>query len=158
MFSIQNIISKASNIKGGDNPPFGVDDFKLIYPHFFGEACKNLIPIDVIEMYIEFAHASLKEKRYKRAWKTVMSLFVAHFLTLYMQSVVDPDSSASTVIQAGQTKGLTSSKSVDGVSISYDFGTAINDLQGWAQWKLTNYGVQLATLAKAYGMGGMYVW
>lgn len=158
LFPYQQIINKASNIKGGDNPPFGVDEFKAIYPHFFGSACSEIIPDDVMNMYIEFANASLKEKRYKRAWKTVMSLFVAHFLTLYMQSVVDPESSASTVIQAGQTKGLTSSKSVDGVSVSYDFATAVNDLQGWAQWKLTNYGVQLATLAKAYGMGGMYVW
>ena len=158
MFPIRPVINKASNIKGGTNPPFAADDFKKIYPHFYYADGICRVPEEVLDMYIEFAHACLKEKRYKKAWKMAMGLFVAHFLLLYMQSLVDPECASATVIQAGQTKGLTTSKTVDGVSVSYDFSTALADLDGWASWKLTNYGVQLATLAKTYGMGGMYVW
>lgn len=157
MFAHRLLIRRASNMKGGANPPFSADDFRAVYPHFFGAATVGRFPADVLDMFIQFANASIKYRRYHKGWKLAMCLFVAHFLTLYIQSAVDPDAPAAAVIQAGQTKGLTASKSVDGVSVSYDFSTALADLDGWAAWKLTNYGTQLATLAKAYGMGGMYV-
>ena len=158
MFPYSPLIRKASNVKGGVNPPFSVADFQAVYPHFFGDALTGRIPDEVLDMFLQFANASTKYRRYRKSWKLAMCLFVAHFLTLYLQSAVAPDSPEATVIQAGQTKGLTASKSVDGVSVSYDFSTALSDLDGWAAWKLTGYGTQLATLAKAYGMGGMYVW
>ena len=70
----------------------------------------------------------------------------------------DPDSGAVGVIKAAETKGLVASKSVDGVSVSYDFSTALSDLDGWADWKTTEYGIQFVTLAKNFMRGGMYVW
>jgi len=116
------------------------------------------VPIEVLEMYVEFAHACVNIARYRSAWKLCMGLFIAHFLTLYMQTFVDPENaSPQAVVAAGQTKGLMSSKSVDQVSASYDFSHVMQDLDGWAAWKLTAFGVQFATLAKAYGMGGMRV-
>ena len=44
------------------------------------------------------------------------------------------------------------------VSYSQDVSTITNDLDGWAQWKLTKYGVQFASIAKLMGKGGMLVW
>jgi hypothetical protein len=185
---IRGIIAGASNIKGGNNPPFTVADFQAIYPQFWEEVETGpgspgspgdpdatppvdpvgpvppttelvpYVPAEVIEMYVELAHACVKISRYHAAWKMVMGLFVAHFITMYMQTMVDPENaSPQAVAAAGQTKGLMSSKSVDSVSASYDFSAVMQDLDGWAAWKLTAYGVQYATLAKAYGMGGMRV-
>jgi hypothetical protein len=115
-------------------------------------------PEAVVEMYVKLADACVKASRYHEAWRMCMGLFVAHFLTLYMQAMADPDNATlQTVAAAGQSRGLTASKSVDGVSASYDFSAVMQDLDGWASWKLTAFGVQYATLAKAYGMGGMRV-
>ena len=158
MFSHHSLIRNASNIKGGQNPPYTCRNFKKAYPQFWDDQGKPRVPLEVIDMYIAFAHGCLKERRYKGAWTVAMGLFIAHFLILYMQTMVDPECPAATVIQAGQSKGLTTAKTVDGVSVSYDFSVALADLDGWAAWKLTTYGLQLASMAKLYGKGGMYVW
>lgn len=153
------IIAGAANIKGGDNPPFTADDLKEIYPQFWGADDKPLVPQAVTDMYIAFADSFVKETRYHDAWRVCMSLAIAHFLVLYLRTMsADPDSGAVGVIKAAETKGLVASKSVDSVSVSYDFSTALADLDGWADWKTTEYGIQFVTLAKNYMRGGMYVW
>ena len=216
--NVSKIIARASNVKGGVNPTFTIQDFYEIYPQFFenpedvkdleewvdvadiedvieveediedtehieedakytedNESVENteneeeseetieiveislkpLIPTEVMEMYIELAHGAVKQSRYKGAWKHCMCLFVAHFTTLYMQSM--SESNVDAVIHAGQTKGLVTSKSVDGVSISYDSSSLLQGLDNFASWKLTTYGVQFITFAKTYNKGGMYV-
>lgn len=153
------IIAGAANIKGGENPPFSAEDFKAIYPQFWDNEGNTLVPEAVLEMYIAFADSFVKESRYHDAWKVCMSLVVAHFLVLYLRTMsADPDSGAVGVIKAAETKGLVASKSVDGVSVSYDFSTALADLDGWADWKTTEFGIQYITIAKNYMRGGMYVW
>lgn len=155
----QAIIRGAANIKGGDNPPFTAADFKEIYPQFWDEEGKPLVPQAVLDMYIAFVDSFVKASRYHEAWKVCMSLAIAHFLVLYLRTMsADPDSGAIGVIKAAETKGLVASKSVDGVSVSYDFSTALADLDGWADWKTTEYGIQFITYAKNYMRGGMYVW
>lgn len=86
-----------------------------------------------------------------------MGLFIAHFVTLYMRSMVEPGSDAAQVLNAGQTKGLAASKSVGGVSVSYDFSQALQGIDGWAAWKSTEYGIQFATLAKMYAPRSIYI-
>jgi hypothetical protein len=163
------IIAAASNLRTGENLPYTVEDFYALYPAFGpretpaedpeGEpTITYLVDPLVIEMYIELAGAVVKEARWHKRWKFAMSLFVAHFLTLYLQSLSDANSTAAQVVAAGQAKGLLSSKSVGDVSVSYDFSAIAQGLDGWAAWNLTTYGQQYATLAKIAGIGGMYVW
>jgi hypothetical protein len=157
--SVQGIIAGAANIREGANPPFTVDDFRAMYPMFWADDVKPLLPDAVIEMYVGFAYAIVNIARYHEAWKVCICLVVAHFLILYLRTLalVD-DPTAQDVIKAGETRGLVASKSVDGVSVSYDYSTAISDLDGWAAWKTTEYGIQFLTLAKVYNLGGMRVW
>lgn len=153
------IIAGAANIKGGVNPPFFVEDFKVIYPQFWDKKGNPLVPEEVLKMYISFADSFVKKSRYHDSWKVCMSLVVAHFLVLYLRTMsADPDSGAMSVIKAAETKGLVASKSVDGVSVSYDFSTALADLDGWADWKTTEFGIQYITIAKNFMRGGMYIW
>jgi hypothetical protein len=145
-------------MKGGANPPFGPGDFQAVYPQFW-QGGEPLVPGEVLDMYVKFADSFVKLSRYHEAWKVCMSLAIAHFLTLYLRTMTaDPESGAAGVIKAAETKGLVSSKSVDGVSVSYDFSTALADLGGWADWKTTEYGIQFITLAKNYARGGLMVW
>lgn len=155
----QAIISGAANIKGGDNPPFTSADFREIYPQFWDAEGNCLVPKEVLDMYIAFVDSFVKVSRYHEAWKVCMCLAIAHFLVLYLRTMnADPDSGAVGVIKAAETRGLVASKSVDGVSVSYDFSTALADLDGWADWKTTEYGIQFITYAKAFMRAGMYIW
>jgi hypothetical protein len=163
-----SLIAAASNLRSGDNPPYELDDFYALYPAYKprespadnpGEILVTyLVDPVIIAMYISLADAVVKEARWRKRWKFAMSLFIAHFLTLYLQSLADANSSAAQVVAAGQTRGLMSSKSVGDVSVSYDFSTIAQGLDGWAAWNLTTFGVQYATLARMVGKGGMYVW
>ncbi len=164
-----SIIAAASNLRTGDNPPYALADFYALYPAYGpqqvpsedpeGETITTyLVDPGIIEMYIGLADAVVKESRWRRQWKIAMGLFIAHFLTLYLQSMANADSTAAQVVAAGQSRGLMSSKSVGDVSVSYDFSAIAQGLDGWAAWNLTTYGMQYATFARMVGKGGMYVW
>lgn len=154
-----SIVGQASNVRTGTNPPFTVLDFLKVYPQFGkDDEDTEIVPEDIIEMYIQFAHSCVKKARWHNTWEHGMRLFVAHFCTLWLQSYQDPNHGANAVMKAAETRGLVSSKSVGDLSIGYDFSTALEGLDGWAAWKLTSFGVQFATIAKVIGKGGMYVW
>lgn len=152
---VHGVVANAANIKEGINPPYTIKDFYDVYPQF--ENLELLGP-EIVEMYIGLANAYLNIDRYKSVWKIAMCLFIAHFCTLFLQSTTPVGSSAKEVIAAGQSKGLISSKSVGDVSVSYDYSMIAQGLENWAGWTLTAYGVQLASLAKIAGKGGMYVY
>lgn len=155
------IIAGASNIRRGNNPPYTSEDFLALYPQFgkLDENGAQIIPQTVMDAYVNLAHASLSIARYRAVWETVMGLFIAHWLTLYLQSLSSADDPIGKIVSAGLAKGLQSSKSAGDLSVSYDFsflnGT---DFDGWGTYKLTAFGQQFATIARLYGMGGMVVW
>lgn len=157
--SLNGIIGGASNIKTGSNPPFLLNDFYALYPQFGPNSSGEfLVPETIMQMYIDLADASIKEARWHSYWKMAMGWFVAHFCTLYLQGTANPDSGAGAVLAAGQAVGLNTSESAGDVSASIDYNVIAQDLDGWAAWKLTNYGQQLATIGKLVGRGGMYIY
>ena len=147
------IIGQASNIKHGDNPAYSKADFLSLYPQF-----KDLIPDAALDMYVELGNACVSSGRYHSMWKHAIGLFIAHFCSLYLQSLQPEGASASSVLSAAATAGVVTSESADGVSHSMDLSALTQDLNGWAGFKLTTFGVQFATLAKMVCKGGMYVW
>lgn len=156
--NINKVHGGASNIKTGTNPPFTLEDFFKIYPQFgLNTENKYAIPLPVMEMYLNLANASINKKRWHNSWEIGMCLFIAHFLTLYIESTSNPDSGASGIIEAGRAKGLDTSMSVDGVSVSTDYGILAESVSGWASWRATSYGQQLTALGKLMGKGGMMI-
>jgi hypothetical protein len=162
MENIRQTIANASNIRVGDNPPYGLTDFYANYPAYAPRGVDPnityIVDPTIIQMYLDLANTSIKETRWRSGWKIAMGWFVAHFITLYLQGMADANSTAAQVIAKGQSKGLMASKSVSDVSVSYDYNSIAQDLDGWAAWKLTSYGQQLATMGKMLGKGGMYIW
>jgi hypothetical protein len=134
------VVANASNIVRGDNPPYSADDFLRIYPQF------KDVPEEVIAMYLKLADSSLIFAKWNEWWEAGMGLYIAHFLTLWLQEAKRQPGTIGT--------GLVASKSVDGVSVSYD-NTMLNNLADWGAFSLTSFGAQLVTLAKMVGMGGM---
>ena len=148
-------MADASNIVGGVNPSYTIQDFFAWYPQFDGD----IVPPPVAQGYLTYAHACLKYNRYKAHWIICMGLFIAHFLTLYLQTLGDGlDADASEVIATAEAHGVIVSESAGGVSDSQNVNVITDDLNGWAQWKLTQYGVQFASIARLIGKGGSYVW
>lgn len=158
---VSETTATASNVISGTNPAYGLTDFYAVYPVYgprgVAPNITYLVDPTIIQMYIDLADASIKEARWHTAWHIAMGWFVAHFATLYLQGTASPTGTAAQVIAASQSHFLMSSKSVGDVSVAYDTGTTSQDLDGWAAWKLTIYGQQLATMGKLIGRGGMYV-
>lgn len=148
----RGVVGIAANIVDGDNPSFTADDFRRLMPEF----TENIISAEILNMYINMAHAVVKEARWFEFWKEGMRLFVAHFATLFLDAKPVGEGLPALLSAAG-TKGVASSKSVGAVSVSYDVNAVTADLEGWANWKQTVYGTQYATLARMLGKGGMYV-
>ena len=145
----------AQGASGAANPPYTIRDFYGIYPQFFKPLEEEtdgpvpIVPSAVMQMYINLAHSCISYAIFRDAWVMCMGLFIAHWLTLYLQTADDP--------LAGDTTGLISSKSVDGVSVSYDNNAITADMDGFGMYKATSFGEQLVTFAKLMGMGGLYV-
>ena len=150
---INGIIAQASNIKSVNSAEdYTVDMFLSAYPQFKGN-----IPDEILTEYVEEALGTVNRKRFGAAWKRAMGYYIAHFLTLYLQTAQPEGTEAADVISAVSSVGMIASESADGVSYSRD-NSALSDLSGWAGFKTTAYGVQFATLAKMYARGGSYVW
>lgn len=150
----QQIIANASNIQQGTNPSFTLSDFLLIYPQF----ANTNVPTAIAQMYLDLGLTVIQQARFKGSWKLAISYFIAHYCTIYLKTYSSVGDGKDTIASSGQSSGVITSESVDGVSYSLDANAVMSDLQGFAGFKSTEFGVQLATLAKMYGKGGMGVW
>jgi hypothetical protein len=152
----EETFGSSSNVILTDNPVYTVDKFSMTFPIFEIGDELGKIPYSVVNMFISMAHASIKFDRYKTSWEYFMGLYIAHFCTLYLQTQ-SGNIGAQGAIQSAMPKGIQTSKSVDGLSVSYDFMDMQSDLKGYGTFKITSYGQQLATLTKMYGLGGMWI-
>lgn len=150
----------ASNVILTDNPEFTLSDFREIFPVFAvndeGEADDDKIPNAVFNLFKAMADGAIKYKRYFTNWKYLMCLYIAHYLTLFLQTQNGEEDSVA-ALRGALPMGIASSKSVDGLSVSYDFMGVTNGMEDYGTWKLTVYGQQLITLTKIFGHGGMWV-
>lgn len=159
-YMMMEVFRGASNVILTDNPEFTRDDFNEIFPVFklqnVTEINQDEIPTEVFNLFYNMANKSLKYDRFKSVWKYCMCLYIAHYMILYLMTQ-NGDPGAQSALAGSLPRGIASSKSVDGLSISYDFMGAAEDLSGYGTWKYTIYGQQLATITKIYGHGGMWV-
>jgi hypothetical protein len=151
---IFGIIAAASNVRTGGNPAYGVEDFLAAYPQFGGGA----VPEAVLRALVNLAQSSIHKARYHDAWEICMGLYIAHWLTLYLQTAAKADDPVQKKVAAGLAKGLQTSKSAGDISVSYDFGSVSEDFAGWGTYKLTAYGQQFVTMARTFALGGMVAW
>nr|DAQ11916.1 MAG TPA: head to tail adaptor [Caudoviricetes sp.] len=153
----------SSNIILTDNPPYDLEMFAKAFPKFIVEGDgkeapegEEPIPAYVFNLFVGMAQASIKKDRYKSNWEYLMGLYIAHNLALFIRTS-QGDPSASSALASSLPFGIAASKSVDGLSISYEFMGLTEDFAGYGTWKLTLYGQQLITLTKIYGRAGMWV-
>lgn len=149
-----------SNVILTDNPAFTREDFESIFPVFpisdTFDAENPSIPAAFFNLVLAMADKAIKYDRFKGQWKYFMCLYLAHYFTLFLQTQKG-DADAQKALQGAMPIGVATSKSVDGLSISYDLMGMTDDLNGYGTWKYTIYGQQLVTLTRMYGHTGMWV-
>lgn len=151
------VFGNPSNIILTDNPAFTLSDFQSIFPVFniasedsTGDIdLTTTIPYAVFSLFLSMANQSLKYDRYKGLWKYMMCLYIAHYMTLFLETNKGSSDNALALANS-MPKGVATSKSVDSLSISYDMMDVTSDFKGYGTYKLTAYGMQLITLIKMY--------
>ena len=155
-YMMMEIFRGASNVILTDNSEFTREDFSSIFPVFKlqdgTEIKQDEIPTEVYNLFYNMANKSLKYDRFKSQWKYCMCLYIAHYMTLFLMTQ-NGDPGAQAALSGALPRGIASSKSIDGLSISYDIIETANDHKGYGTRKYTNYGQQLATITKKYGHG-----
>lgn len=123
-----------------------------------GEAVYTpLIPQTMLDQFIQQANESIVPSRWGTQWRYAAGLFVAHWSALYLKTYSDGSPNARVVASTADQKGNVSSATMGDTSISCD-NKAINEgTTKWGTWNATQYGAQLATMARMIGIGGMYV-
>lgn len=129
-------------------------EFTTFYPQF------GSIPSVVLEEYV--AQSNLRFDEFLESAEEARRLYVAHKLTLYAQTYAPAMSGTATPADMAKLAGAgvsaqALSKSVGGVSISKSEGNALASISGYGEWKQTEFGLQLISLAKIATGGVRYI-
>ncbi len=150
--------AQASGIKPHNEHIYTAEQFLAVYPQFATIVDgAPVVPGAVLDMFVELTNEVVSEVRFGKMWEYACGLYLAHMLTLWMMGSVPDPSGAEDIVAVGGSIGAVTSESADGVSYSLDT-SAVQDLAGWADFKLTRFGVLYASIAKRLSKGGMYVW
>lgn len=142
------IVSVAGNTITLSNPALVDDTILTVYETPF-------LPLVAILTYTMLALASVMYARFVEAWPVAMSLFIAHYCTMYMRSESgDQNITASQVASSGLTKGIIVSRAAGDVSASSQI---IDGYDEFGAWRETQYGELFITMARAIAMGPVWV-
>lgn len=130
-----------------DNPEYTSDNFLRAYPQF------SILGTSVVDAWVGIAHQCVKYSLWDKTWELGMGLFIAHFLTLYQQTI--EEDLGNPVLSKGLSKGLITSESVGGMSVSYDLGSFTSEFDGWGTFKQTIFGQQYVHFLQM--MGGFFI-
>lgn len=155
-YMLMETFQSSSNVITTDNPEYTCCMFKNTFPVFDIGNNPEQIPPYVFNLFKAMADKAIKYDRYKSAWEYLMGLYIAHNLALYLRAA-QGDPGATTAIRNSVPTGIATSKSVDGLSISYDLLGAAEEFRDYGTWKDTIYGQQLITLTRPFGHGGVWV-
>lgn len=130
------------------------DNFMAFYPQF------GAIPDIVVDEYVN--QSNLRFEDFLDAAEEARRLYIAHKLTLYAQTfspsqIGTPSVAGMAALRSAGVAAQALSKTVGGVSVSKSEGSALSSISGYGEFKQTEFGLQLITLAKIATAGGKYV-
>lgn len=125
-----------------------VASFRSAFPEF---ADATVYTDASVQMWLSASVSLLSPERWGDLLDLGTSLFVAHNIVLGAMNA----RAASKGGSPGSGGGVTASKAVDKVSVSYDTGAAT--IEGAASWNLTTYGTRYLQLARMVGAGGLQI-
>jgi hypothetical protein len=129
--------------------PLSVADFRALFPEF---SDPSAVPDVTIQFNLNLAYASLRPSVWQDRLDAAAAYFTAHYV--YMSRIrkaqADAASSGASVIP-GQASGVVSSKSVGGVSVSYD--TSGGRTEGGGVFNLSTYGQEYLSMLDSVTVG-----
>jgi Protein of unknown function (DUF4054) len=129
--------------------PLTLAQFRETYGTAFRD--RDRYPDGIVQAYLNLAAALLNACLWADQLQLGLYLFTAHNLALEDQA----NRQAEAGTTPGTTVGPVSSKSVGGVSVSYDVSSGIEP--GDSHWGSTTYGRRFLHLCKLVGMGGLQI-
>lgn len=124
------------------------DAFRAAFPVFRDRV---RYPEELLAIWLPFCIKQLDAGRWGDLYDMGAYLLLAHHVVLESQQ----KRTAAYGKTPGLAQGVVSSKSVDGVSVSYDNSTTSEE--GAGQFNLTTYGQRYAQLRRMLGAGPVYV-
>ena len=144
---------QASNLtQPGEQGTYSKEMFLEDFPQF-----TDLLPEGILTTFLTQVNDSVLPSRWGSMWRYAAGLYLAHFGAMYLKTYAPESSSASQVAAAAQPAGVIKSATMGDTQISYDNSAVTIGTEKWGSWNATQYGQQLAPLARLVGMGGMYV-
>lgn len=162
----ENAKKVAANIpEVGERGNYTSDMFTADFPQFFrkteveGETptYTPLLPQTMLTSFIDMANVSIIPTRWGEQWRYASGLYIAHYSAMYLKTYADGSPSAQAVASKSSQKGNVASAKMGDTTVSYDNGAINAGTEKWGTWNSTQYGAQLATMARMIGIGGMYV-
>jgi hypothetical protein len=134
----------------GKNPEFDKATFSIFVPKL-----KDWIyePANeqAYQKFLDICNNKINKSVFGDDWEMAMSYAIAHYICItdpmYVQAV-DGDTAVG---------GIMSSRSVNGLSYSYDLDKTITTNPAYNFWLRTGYGTQLVNLILAHGWVGVLV-
>jgi hypothetical protein len=115
-----------------------------------------IVPLAVLNSYIYLASSSILQVRYQENWSYVMALYIAHFLTLWLNGQGSGTASTGGQMAAqGMALGIAISKHVGDVSVA---SQALVMPAVFSSYALTVYGQMLIPFAMTAGAGPVLLW
>ena len=131
---------------------------KKISPEKGGDSeIHDLLPKGILQMFLEQVNDSVLPSRWGSMWRYAAGLYLAHFAAMYLKTYAPESSGVAQAAAKAQPAGVIKSATMGDTSVSYDNSAVTIGTEKWGSWNATQYGQQLATLARLVGMGGMYV-
>lgn len=120
--------------------------FRQQFPEFKDE---DTYPDPMVELWMGLGKNLLPLDRWQDLYDMGVALVTAHHLVIALRDQKAAEMGGA----AGGLTGMVSSKSVDSVSVSYDFSAiTMSDI---GHWGMTSYGIRLMTFARYVGAGGI---
>lgn len=141
------IVSTTADTITASNPALADDTTVSVYS-------SAPIPVAVIQAYLNLAYASLMSSRWREMWAMAMGWYIAHFLTLYAQSMAGVGATLDQIAAKGLELGIAVSQSAGAVSYTQQ---NLAGLESWGAWAKTAFGTQLVTHAQMLGAGMIYI-
>lgn len=158
---VESLKSKASNISAESENEYTEAMFYDDYPQFKNtQTGAGYVPSHMMTVFLKMVNGTVSEQRWGDAWRLAASLFVAHYVTMYLRQNDGNTTGTANAKQAadsGALIGIVTSASLGDANVSYDVSNVTQATQNWGQFNLTSYGQQYASLARIYCLGGSYV-
>jgi hypothetical protein len=135
-------------MSGTVTPAITVAEFRQTFPEFDDS---SVYLDEIVEPWLIVATQLLNPERWGAMYNVGIALFTAHELVLGQQAAL----TASRGGVPGLGVGVQTSKSINGVSVSYN--PSLSALEDGGDWNLTTYGMRFLRFARMFGSGGVMI-